>query len=224
MEFTKYQYSETEKVVIQLDDDEDRIDYLDDELLQCRNAIYNVEKHVSKVVYESLNLGTANSALNEIIDTGMKQDAKFRGEIITSVIDVIVTKTLDGHNQYYEQCTNLKKRFMERIELKLKTIQLKESGLKQNKQILGDDRIRINIEPILILQIFEKFCKCTYLPEYTPDQILVHFKNDKGKKLNMKPMEQEYLQWLKSDNLFAVFVDELAQRGIIDDVTKFTSE
>lgn len=59
------------------------------------------------------------------------------------------------------------------------------------------------------------------LSEYTAEEILYHFSNEKQVPLTKGTNYPGKFLWRKSDNSFSFFVDEIAKRNCIDEENKY---
>ena len=73
-----------------------------------------------------------------------------------------------------------------------------------------------------LLEVFDVFHENEIMPRYSTEEIMIHFVDEKRIPYCTSNKPVGYFLWFGSDSLFAVFVDELAKLGLIDDESKFT--
>lgn len=68
----------------------------------------------------------------------------------------------------------------------------------------------------ILLRLFICLHRDEYIAEYSKEEILVHFADEKHRPFSQITNTIIKTRWRKSDDSFAIFISELAKRGMID--------
>jgi len=199
-----------------------KIEFLSQEKLKCLIDIDDLRSKCK--YYRTTEFVISASSLNSRspIMEFIKKDQKLKNRVTKIIIELYVAEQSKKYEKY-----------LKRIELYLNYYKTMNESRSHNHDIFGtgcntlnnknnyDDRIVLKCKKESIFEVFACLHKNEIRPSYSKIEILSHFVDEKRipfSKGNISPLK---LNWLDSDNAFAVFADELAKRGAIDDENKY---
>jgi len=221
MAYEEFDYNDLEKAVNNYPNDEDKINYISQEILRCRNTAYDIEKEFRKLSLEPVIITTNNSNINKEIKTALDNSRSFRQELENDILTLALNKLTEPYYDYTARAEELKKFFSDSLDLKLK---VKYANGQSEKNIISkrntNNKIVWKVGKEKLLNLYKVLTENEILPAYTEDEILIHYLDERRNKLTFIEKPFEAFCWQDSDNSFSVFVDELAKRGAIDNARK----
>ncbi len=221
MHIEKFCFSELKKRVEEIELEVDKIEFISNEILRCRNTLMDIHNEIKKVSPDKITITLkVNDERNSLI------------ELVNCNEDLNKAVKLDVIHLCREKVCEEYKEFLERAELlhvhykqKLETRATWSEYFKKDNSIVSEggqvERIVWYLGKEKLLKMFNCLNENEILPEYSKEEILVHFKDEKHIPFCSKHSCCKKLQWHDSDNSFSIFVDELAVRGAISDDAKY---
>ncbi len=214
MVLKRFLFSELEAKLEKIPHDIEKIEFISNEILRCRNAIPKV-KHLIRETDPSkikLEAKTANHK-NPLIeyynsDKQIKRDGTV--EFMKSMVEI-----------YCNECNE----FIERGEVQLNHYKAKMKSLKTWTECSEHELLSRHkqIEPIIwrkgketLLKFFELLYKHEFTPKYSDEEILVHFADEKQNPFLISSSIIFKMRWRMSDDCFSIFISELVKRELID--------
>lgn len=216
MHIERFSIAALEKQLEEIELDVDKIEFISKEIVKCKNAIQELKCEARKIEPAEIKLTAKavnqESSIVELVNTDKKIKRKITKEIIK-----ICEKNLRKENyDYLERLENQLAYLKTNLEARTTWNEYSRNG----NNIANDDN---TIERIIwlvgkenLLKLFLCLLRDKYITEYSKEEILAHFADEKqrpfcqGKGYTMK------IRWRKSDDSFAILISEMAKRGMID--------
>ncbi len=197
---------------------EDRIEKLSFEIFQCNNWIIHLRNELKKLSILQIELNTCDSDIDKNISANWENDNSTKEDCTKFLITVLTEKLTDPYNEFLEQAQQLLDYYQTIANIRLTK---KGESFRPNGSICKNKKIIWKASKDVLLKVFDTLRKNEIFPDYKSNEILVHFCNEKHKCFCNANSELTSLSWKDSDSTFAIFVDELAKRGAINDNNKF---
>jgi hypothetical protein len=221
MHFEKFSFLELEKKLEKVESIEEKIALISYDMMRCKKTNHDVKDEMKNTSSLDIKLiiktnGSENKLL-EILD----YDKNIKNELTREFTYWCGEKLLEHNKIFLERAQISMDHYQTILDIQMKCMYHSKDEKFINNNINGCTRIiwRSNKEKLLAL--FDALYKNEILPEYSRDEIFLHFSNEKQIPLYSGNKYAEQFCWKDSDCRFAVLVDELAKRGIIDDENKF---
>ena len=173
---------------------------------------------MKKLSILQIELSTCDSDIDKNISANWENDNSIKEDCTKFLITVLTEKLIDPYNEFLEQAQQLLDYYQTIANIQLKN---NGEGLRLNKTISMNKKIIWKAGKDVLLKVFEALRKNEIFPDYKNNEILVHFSDEKHKCFCKANGKLTPLAWNDSDSTFAIFVDELAKRGAINDKNKF---
>ena len=216
----KYQFTsfeELQKRLERIEDLEERIEKLSFEILQCSNWIIHLKNGLKNLSIQQIELNTCDSEIDKEISETLSSNNIIKENCSKYLFTILTESITDPLNEFLDQAKQLLQYYSTLANIKDRNNEKRNGTGKTsiNNKIIWNSGKDTLLKVINILQTNE------FLPEYKRNEILIHFCNEKHKCFcNYKGVITP-LSWKDSDCTFAIFVDELAKRGAINDNNKF---
>lgn len=215
-----YSIDEFKKKVEEIELDCEKVEFISGSILKWKYAIQKVESEVECLATSEfiLNLKSKNpnNSLTKLVDNDYKVKRSITREVIKLCAENICKK--------YNCLIRLAEIYLNHYKTILDTKVLWKINETEHNALMKkdlDERIIWRSSKEKLLELFDCLYKNEIIPEYSEKEILVHFADEKRNAFLISRKEIKKLCWLDSDSAFAVFVDELAKNGVIDDGNKF---
>jgi hypothetical protein len=216
-----FSLTKLEQQIDEIEQDIEKIEFISSEILRCEKAIHNMESKVdnfitTEIKLSALSLNPENSFIELIND-----DNKIKSLAVKKLIKLCATKLCKKYNSYLKRAEFHLQHYKTKLESRAAWngySNIECNPMNQNSTL---DRIVWRSGKENLFELFDSFYKNQIIPGYSKEEILSHFVDEKRipyKKSNIQP---DKFNWLDSYSAFAVFVDELAKRGAIDDENKY---
>jgi len=219
--YTKqFSITELEQQVERIEQIEEKIEFISDEILRCERVIqelsYNTINKPLGIKVTTRQNGTAQQ-LVELLNS----DFELNEIVSKKVVKVCNDKICERNKHFLERAKLLLDHYETLLDLQLKKKKLSIEDAEIVKSRNGTGRIVWFLGKDKLIDLFAALYENNILPKYTTKEILVHFANEKRTPYLQNMGVMNKFHWRDSDNSFAVFVDELAKRGAIDDENKY---
>lgn len=216
----KYQFAsfdELQKRLERIEDIEERIEKLSFEIFQCSNWIIHLKNGLKNLAIQQIELRNCSPDLNQEVSEAFQTNntvkencSKYLAALITDTLTAPLNEFLEQAKellQYYSTLAKIKDRKIDKRNVVGKTSTNNKIIWKAGKESL--------------IEIFDVLRENEFMPKYKRNELLIHFCSEKHKCFCSAQGETTPLSWKDSDCTFAIFVDELAKRGAINDNNKF---
>ncbi|MCX6175370.1 MAG: hypothetical protein NTZ27_11510 [Ignavibacteriales bacterium] len=221
MRIERFSFTVLKKQLEEIELDVEKIEFIADEILRCKDAILDVRNGVRNIEPNEIkiSLKTTNQE-NSLIDL-VNCNEKIKQAVKMEAIQICGKTVCEEYNEFLERAEFLREHYKTKLEMRATWTDYS----KTENAIVNDSG---SIERIIwysgkdkLLEMFDSLNKNEILPKYSKEEILIHFSDDKQNPFCRGFNYFKKFLWHDSDNKFSIFVDELAKRGVIDDENKF---
>lgn len=217
----KYQFISFDQLQTKLEKIElidDRIENLSFEIFRCNNWIIHLRSRLKKLSIIQIEFSTCDSDIDKEISANWENDNSIK-EDCSKYLSVTLTDSITKPlNEFLEQAEQLLHYYSTIANIRNRKID-KRNG--SEKSFPTNNKILWKSSKETLLKVFGILHANEFFPGYKKNEILVHFCSEKHKCFCNTNGEITPLSWKDSDCTFAIFVDELAKRGVINDNNKF---
>lgn len=216
----KYQFvsfDELQKRLERIEDIEERIEKLSFEIFQCSNWIIHLKNGLKNLAIQQIEFRNCTPDLNQEVSEAFQNNITIQ-ENCAKYLAAIITGTLtEPLNEFLEQAKQLLQYYSTLAKIKDRKIDKRNGAGKPST----NNKIIWKAGKESLIEIFDVLRENEFMPKYKRNELLIHFCNEKHKSFCNAQGEITPLSWKDSDCTFAIFVDELAKRGAINDNNKF---
>lgn len=221
MRIERFSFTELEKQLEGIELDVEKIEFISNEIVRCRNAIQDVKCEVKNIEPTEIKISAKASDQEASIVELLNSDKKIKKAITMDAIQLCGDKLCEEYFDFLERAEALLTHHKTKLEARATWIECSRS---ENSVVNNND----SVERIIwrsgkenLLELFDCLYRNEIIPKYSREEILVHFTDEKQIPLCRGLNHSKKFSWNDSDCSFAIFVDELAKRGAIDDENKF---
>jgi len=197
---------------------EQRIERLSFEIFQCKEGMIHLRSRLKKLSIFQIELSTCDFETDKEISTNWGSNNSIKEDCTKYLITILTEKLSGPYNEFLEQAQQLLDYYKTIANIRLNN---NDKGSRLSKTTSLNKKITWKAGKDVLLKVFEALRKNEIFPDYKKSEILVHFCDEKHKCFYNTNGELAPLSWKDSDSTFAIFVDELAKRGAINDNNKF---
>ncbi len=216
----KYQFisfDELQKRLERIEDLEERIEKLSFEIFQCKNWICHLKKKLKNLVIQNIQLNALDPDIEKEVLEIIDNDLTIKENCSKYLLPLLISTVIEPFKEFLGQAKQLLQYYLTVANIRNRKIDKKNVPGK----IPTNNKIVWKADKETLLKICDALCKNEFLAKYKTNEILVHFCNDKHKCFCTVRGDISPLSWKDNDCTFAIFVDELAKRGAINDNNKF---
>lgn len=221
MQYEKFEYAKLVEALKSLEYDEDKVNYISLESLRCRSVVINIRNDIKKLEVDPIAIATKNAEINKLVEEALKDDSQFNHDIGKEILNIIEEKICSSYNDFIIQADDLKKHYEGAIELQVKTFYMRQNEKTRVTKKSTNGRIIWRAGEEKLLRLYKEMNKSELIPEYSKDEILNHFVNERLLRFNFINEPLEPFSWQGSDAEFSILISELAVRGAIPKENKF---
>ncbi|TSA27416.1 MAG: hypothetical protein D4R68_05630 [Ignavibacteriales bacterium] len=217
----KYQFISFDQLQTKLEKTErveQRIERLSFEIFQCNKWIIYLRSRLKRLSILQIELSTCDFDIDKEISTNWENDNSTKEDCTKYLVTILTEKLSGTYNEFLEQAQQLLDYYQTIVNIRLKN---NDEGFRLSKTTSMNKKIIWKAGKDVLLKVFEALRKNEIFPDYKNSEILVHFCDEKHKCFCKTNGELTTLSWKDSDSTFAIFVDELAKRGAVNDNNKF---
>ena len=221
MYIDRFSFSDLERQLENVELDIDKIDCISNEILRCKNAMRDVKLEAKNFEPNEIKISAKTSSEQTSLIELINSDKRIKQAVAMEAINICTTKTIEVYTDFLERAENLLVHYKTRLEARATWI---DYSISEKKIEYGDnfsEGIVWRFRKEKLIELFENLYRNEVIPKYTKEEILIHFTDEKRVPFVRGNKQTSKLIWYDSDSAFAVFVDELAKRGAIDDENKF---
>ncbi|MBS3945359.1 MAG: hypothetical protein KGZ42_07670 [Melioribacter sp.] len=216
----KYQFisfDELQNRLEKIEDIEERIEKLSFEIFQCSNWIPHLKNGLKNLAIQQIEFRNCTPDLNQEVSEAFQNNNTIKENCSKYLVTLITDTLTEPLNEFLEQAKQLLQYYSTLADIKDRKIDKRNGAGKTST----NNKIIWKAGKESLIKIFDVLRQNEFLPEYKKNKILVHFCSEKHKCFCNANGEITPLSWKDSDCTFAIFVDELAKRGAINDNNKF---
>ena len=221
MHVDRFSFSDLERQLESIELDIDKIDYISNEILRCKNAMRDVRLEAKNFEPNEIKISAKTSSEQTSLIELINSDKRIKRAVAMEALNICTTRTIEAYTDFLERAENLLVHYKTKLEARATWIDCSIS----EKMIEYGDNFREGIVwrfgKEKLIELFENLYRNEMIPKYAKEEILIHFTDEKRVPFVRENKQASKLIWYDSDSAFAVFVDELAKRGAIDDENKF---
>lgn len=222
MHIERFSFTELKEQLADITTDAEKIEYISVEVTKCRDAIQDVKYFAAN--FETMEIKLTIKAqkqeaqLAEVLNT----DRRVKREATRKIMKLCAQKLCDEFNNYLERAEVLLTHYKTKLDARAKSTDCADREGKSSLTF-GERCYRIiwKLGKEKLLSLFAQLYLNEIIPKYSKEEILAHFTDEKQNLFREGLGNFKTFSWFDSDCAFAVFVDELAKRGAIEDENKF---
>jgi len=216
MPIERFSFIELEKQLEKIEFDIDKIEFISKEIVRCRNAIQDVKCEAKNIEPAEIKLSAKAVNQDTSIIELVNSDKKIKRTITKKIVKICAKNLCQEYYNYLERSENHLAFYKTKIEARATWNECSRNG----NNIANDDnsieRIIWLLGKEILLRLFICLRRDEYITEYSKEEILVHFADEKHRPFSQVTNTTIKIRWRKSDDNFAIFISELAKRGMID--------
>jgi hypothetical protein len=221
MPIERFSFTELEKRLEEIELDIDKIEFISKEIVRCRNAIQDVKCEAKNIEPTEIKLSakTVNqeTSLVELVNS----DKKIKRTITKKIVKICAKNLCQEYYDFLERSEN----HLVFYKTKLEARATWNECYNNEKEIFNikDSPTRIvwKVGEVKLLALFDCLKNKECVPKLIKEEILTHFTDEKQNPFSQVRINFRKIIWLKSDNSFSIFVDELAHKKAIDEENKY---
>jgi hypothetical protein len=216
MPIERFSFIELEKRLEEIELDIDKIEFISKEIVRCRNAIQDVKCEAKNIEPTEIKLSAKAVNQDTSIIELVNSNKKVKRTITKKIVKICAKNLCQEYYDYLKRLEN----HLAFCKTKIEARATWNGCSKNGNSIANDDK---SIERIIwllgkeiLLRLFICLCRDEYTAEYSKEEILIHFADEKHRPFCKVTNTIMKIRWRKSDDSFAIFISELAKRGMID--------
>ena len=216
MPIERFSFAELEKRIAAIELDIDKIEFISSEIVRCRNAIQDVKCEAKKIepgeVKLFVKIASQDKSFVELINIDQKTK-----QIATKMIAKICKKNLCAeYYDFIERAESLLLHYKTKLEMRATWNECARNENYTKNEDFQIERIIWLVGKDMLLRLFLCLLRDEYITEYSKEEILVHFADEKHRPFCQSKGYSIKIRWRKSDDSFAILISEMAKRGMID--------
>lgn len=217
----RFSFVDLEKQLEGIEFDIDKIEFISKEIVRCRNAILNVKCEAKNIEPVEIKISAKTTNQDTSLVELLNVDKKIKREVTVEAINICAKKLCEEYFDFLERAESLLSHYKTKLEMRATWNNCSKDEI-ENKIISEPiERIIWRSGKDKLLELFDCLHRNEIIPKYSKEEILVHFTDERQIPLYKGFNLSNKFSWYDSDCAFAIFVDELAKRGAIDDENKF---
>ncbi len=221
MQFEEFSVSELEKQLEDIKLIEDKIEFIADQMLRCKKIVQELQYEMKTIIPLDIKFNIKQHSSDVSLIEILNRDTEIKEAVSKKIVKTCREKLCERNNHFLERTELLMDHYQTKLDVKVKCKGLNMNGSGDDKLNYSSDRIVWMCEKDKLLNMFSALKEKNILSEYTVEEMLAHFSNEKQVPFTKGINHQGKFRWRKSDNSFSFFVDELAKRNCIDEEKKY---
>ena len=221
MRFEEFSVSELEKQLEGIELIEDKIEYISDQMLRCKKIVQELQYEMETIIPLDIKFNIKQHSSDASLIELLNRDTEIKEAISKKIAKTCREKLCKRNNHFLERTKLLMDHYQTKLDVKVKCKGLNMNGSGDDKLNYSSDRIVWMCRKDKLINMFSALKENNILSEYTAEEILNHFSNEKQVPFTKGTNHPGKFRWRKSDNSFSFFVDELAKRNCIDEENKY---
>ncbi|MCX6170000.1 MAG: hypothetical protein NTX65_11700 [Ignavibacteriales bacterium] len=221
MRIERFSFTALEKQLEGIELDVEKIEFISNEIVRCRNAIQDVKCEVKNIEPADIKISAKTTKQETTLVELINSDKKIKQAVTMDAVQLCGDKLCEEYFDYLERTEALLAHHRTKLEAKAKWMECSRSENNVTNKVDISERIVWRSGKENLLKLFDCLYRNEIIPKYSKEEILIHFTDEKQEPLCRGFHHSKKFSWNDSDCSFAIFVDELAKRGAIDDENKF---
>lgn len=219
MSIERFSITSFKKQLSEIGSEVEKIEFISSEVAKCIDAIQDVKYEASNFETTEIKLTVKTTRQETPLIEVLNTDRRIRRSISRKYIKLCAKKIINELTNYMIRIEAHQSHYKTKYELtRWNESNGSENNAANSKAI---ERIVWKFSIDKLLELFDCLFSNEIIPKYTKEEILVHFKDEKQNPFFSDLCTYKKFSWLDSDNRFAVFANELAERGAIDDEARY---
>jgi hypothetical protein len=216
MNFDEFSIIELEAKVKEVEPVEEKIKLIASEIRRCKRTIQDIEDEVTNIDPTDVKLITKVNCNDTTVLSILNDNMEIKKAATKELLSFCSKKCCERLRSYLVKAQTDYEYYQAELDVKVKSNCIPMTGNMNNVASSCDERIVWMCGKENLLRLFVCLLRDEYITEYSKEEILIHFANEKqipfyqGKNHSLK------IRWRKSDESFSVFTGELAKRHMID--------
>jgi hypothetical protein len=216
MPIERFSFIVLEKQLEEIEFDIDKIEFISKEIVRCRNAIQDVKCEAKNIEPAEIKLSakTVNqeTSLVELVNS----NKKIKRTITKKIVKICAKNLCKEYCDYLKRSENHLAFYKTKLEARATWNECSKNGNNSANDDNPVERIIWLLGKEKLLRLFVRLFRDEYITEYSKEEILVHFVDEKQIPFYQVKNHSMKIRWRKSDESFSVFTGELSKRHMID--------
>lgn len=221
MRIERFSFTALEKQLEKIGTELEKIELISNEIVRCRNAIQDVKCEVKKIEPTEIKITAKTTNQETSLIELVNCDSKIKRMVTKKIVKICAKNLCEGYNDYLERAENLLLHYKTKLEARAVWIDCSKSENSSTNENGTLERIIWRCGEEKLLELFDSLHQNEMIPKYSKEEILSHFGDEKQQPFGLGFGDSKKFRWNDSDNRFSVFVNELAERGAIEDEARY---
>jgi hypothetical protein len=216
-----FSIEELEKQLKELDSIEEKIELISFQIMQCKMAIQDIEAMANN--FDPIDIKLIAKANNDdlmILDV-LNNDKEFKSQATKDLYLKCAQRICERLKDFEKKAGLLLEHHQRMLDVKVKCCEITTNSNVNSRQSENRNRIIWKWGKERLLKLFGVLKESKIITDYSSEEILKHFCNERQIPFVKVNCNTEKIRWLKSDGSFSVFVDECANREAIEKNNKY---
>ena len=221
MNAEKFSIIELEKHLEEIEPIEEKIKLIAHEIMRCKRCIQDIEDEVKNIDPTNIKFTAKINYNDNSILAVFNSDKELKNAATKELLGFCGKKICEQHKNFLKKAKIDYEYYLTELDIKVKC---NGSFLKENENYEPTNHYKRIVwlsGKNKLLNMISALKEKNVLTEYTTEEIMAHFSNEKQVPFNKEFNHIGKLRWPKSDNSFSYFVNELAKRNCIDEENKY---
>jgi len=221
MHIGKFSFTNLEKQLEEIELDVEKIEFISKEVTNCKNSIQDVKYEAANFETTEIKLSVKAARQEISLVEMLNSDRRIRRSVTNKIVKLCTKKLCEELNDYLTRAEVLLTHYKTKLEARNSW---KECSTNEKYKVYeneANERILWKHGKDKLLGLFECLYENEIIPKYSKEEILVHFTDEKQIPFCRDYSFYKKFNWYDSDNRFSVFVNELAERGAINDEARY---
>ena len=216
MRIERFSFTELEKQLEGIEFDVEKIEFISNEIVRCRNAIQDVKCEAKNIEPTAIKISAKTTNQDTSIVELVNSNKKIKRIITKKIVKICAKNLCKEYSDFMERTENLLTHLQRKLDAREKWVNSNRNMSFNRKEGKYCKRIIWRYTREKLLELFDVLYQNQMLTKYTSEEILVHFVDEKQKPFCKGVTINEKFRWNDSESSFAVFIDELVLAGAID--------
>jgi len=221
MNVENFSIIELEKHLEEIEPIEEKIKLIAYEIMRCKRCIRDIEDEVKNIDPTNIKLTAKINFNDNSILAILNSDKELKNAATKELLVFCGKKLCEQHKNFLKKAKINYEYYQTELDIKVKCNGSFLNENENNEPSNCHKRIVWMSGKDKLMNMFSALKEKNILSEYTTEEILAHFSNEKQVPFNKEFYHIGRLRWRKSDNSFSYFVDGLAKRNCIDEENKY---
>jgi len=221
MYYRNYSITELEKTIETKKSSEEKILFLSEEIIEANRFLENMRCAINSIKNAELAINTNEPKVDLFISDLLKNDGVLNNKIILNSICTIKDSLCESAEYFNDYAKNLLRHYWRQMKMEANAESIKRTAEFTFNDEFVTKLIVWKSSKEKLIKLFEVLHANEIIPYYEEIEILSHFLNERLEPFTTPKVFTTRFLWQDSDSSFAVFINELAKAGVIEDYNKF---